>query len=476
MLDFRKKGYRLEPILSAETFAQQTWGQVDLGDQRLTQRAVQIGARMAAQPDASLPTQMKDPAALEGAYRLMNHDQVHLSALLAPAFQQTYQLANQPGVVLLVNDQTDLNYSRHPATTGLGPIGNEHAVGLLLHTTLAVVPQTQAILGLAHAHIYLRQPSPHPRPKWTQSPEGLCWETATRAIGRPPEGCVWIEVSDAGSDFFGYLAACGDDHKGFLVRVSRERGVQWAPEAPQTGQPAAQHLISYARSLPAAADSTSAVQVPARGDHPARTAVAVMSWAPVTLGPSRQAPPELRAHEPLQAWVLRVWEPDPPPGAEALEWILLSSLPVTHPTEARERVVWYTCRWLCEDFHQCLKTGCQVERSQLDDRADLENLIGFAAPIAVRLLQLRQAARQTPEGLAHQAVDPLMVAILAQRQHVESQSMPLTTFWRLVAQLGGFQGRKRDGNPGWRTIWRGWKYLSDLTEGARLLDQARSKM
>jgi hypothetical protein len=97
-------------------------------------------------------------------------------------------------------------------------------------------------------------------------------------------------------------------------------------------------------------------------------------------------------------------------------------------------------------------------------------------PIAVHLLQLRQAVRQLPECLAVEAVDPLMVAVVAEKLHVDSQIMSIKTFWDLVARLGGFQGRKWDGYPGWRTLWWGWHYVSDLTEGARLAINRRTKL
>ncbi len=161
--------------------------------------------------------------------------------------------------------------------------------------------------------------------------------------------------------------------------------------------------------------------------------------------------------------------PNPPKGVEGLESILLSSLPVTNLAEAYERTQWYSCRWICEDFHQCLKTGCQIERSQLDERTDLEALLGFAAPIALRLLQMRQAAREHSDVPASTVVDPLMVEVLAQRLQVSEKTMTMHEFWRLVARLGGFLGRKGDLDPGWRTVWWGWRYLSDLTDGARLI-------
>ena len=185
-------------------------------------------------------------------------------------------------------------------------------------------------------------------------------------------------------------------------------------------------------------------------------------------GPPEQAPPEVRCHAPIKVSILRVWEPDPPEGVERVEWILLSSLPISTVQDALQAVDWYTCRWLCEDYHQCLKTGCRVEDSQLDDGADIARLLGFAVPIAVRLLQLRQLARQTPDLPAKAVVEPLMVDVLALRQKKNAQAMTIGEFWRLVAAMGGHQGRRSDGPPGWRTLWKGWRYLADLTEGARL--------
>lgn len=458
---------------TAPEWALQTWGKVDLGDERLNRRAVRIGAQMVANPEASLPQQMQNPAALQAAYRLMNNSRVKLPALLEPVYQQTRQAAHRAAVVLWVNDLTEVDYTFHNAKTGLGPIGDNRGRGFLLHSTLAVQPEGRDVLGLGSVQVLLRQPTPKPRPKWTRSPEGQVWEQAARQVGPAPEDRLWVQVSDAGSDYFAYLAACLDQGQHFLVRVSRNRLLTWAEADPQAAQDQAQKRVDYARSLAPQTGSAYPVQLRATPQQAARQAEVVMAWAQVTLAPSPQAPPDERDQPPLTAWVLRVWEPHPPATAEGLEWILLSSLPIHDLRTARRCVDWYTCRWLCEDFHQCLKTGCQIERSQLDDRADLENLLGFAAPVAVRLLQLRQAARHAPDIPAKQGVEPLMVEVLARHQHTDANSMSLKRFWLWVARLGGFQGRRGDGNPGWRTLWRGWRYLSDLTDGARLFANAR---
>jgi hypothetical protein len=399
---------------------------------------------------------------------LLNNEWVTLNKLLAPSYAQTRAAAAQRGVVLWVNDVTELDYTFHKQVEGLGPIGDGKGRGLLMHTTIAIVPGEREILGLGHVEVFLRQPTPVPKPKWTRAMEARVWAVAAEASGRAPDGVVWVEVSDAGSNFFPYWAKCLEQHKHFLIRVAQNRWVR------EPDEEIAHKLVDYARSLTAVEGSHHAIAVPARKQQAARIAQVQMAWAEVRVDSSQQAPPSERTLPTLSAWVLRVWEPDPPDGVEGLEWILLSSLPVTSLAEAHERTEWYSCRWTCEDFHQCLKTGCQIERSQLDDRADLEALLGFAAPIALRLLQLRQAARAHSDQFASEVLDPLMVEVLAQRTQVEAQTMTLHMFWRLVARLGGFLGRKGDGDPGWRTVWWGWRYLSDLTDGARLILDRRT--
>jgi len=254
--------------------------------------------------------------------------------------------------------------------------------------------------------------------------------------------------------------------KHFLIRLHRNRLLDW--EAEDEVAPQMRKVLDYARSLPSQVSYT--LQVPARHGQPARTAQMRLAWAPVTIPPPAQSPADLRQQPPIQAWVVRTWEVAAPPEVtEPLEWVLLTSVPVYTAEEALERVVWYTFRWLVEDYHQCLKTGCAIEKRQFDHGDDLARLLGFCGPIAVRLLQMRQQARTYPTQPAVTVMDPLWVQILNARLG-EPPERPLTMadFWRGVAQLGGHQGRPRDGEPGWKTIWRGWQYLSDLVLGAHL--------
>jgi Transposase DNA-binding/Transposase Tn5 dimerisation domain len=454
-------------------WALEHFGQVDLGDRRLNRRAVEMATRMATHPQASLPNQMANWGELKAAYHLLNHQEVTMEALLAPSCQQTLEDARRPFLVLMVEDTTELDYTAHPSKEGLGKIGNGKGRGLLLHSTLAVLPESRQILGLAHAEVVVRQPKPKGKVRWTRSPEARVWESSARAVGAPPQGVTWVHVSDRGSDIFEYMATCLDLGKHFLVRAFHNRVLSGkaGPEPAEGEEAEIAPLLDYARSLPPCPDvqASYTVQVSAHKKQPARQAQVVMAWSEVSFGAPSKAPAEVREHADLHVHLLRVWEPNPPTGVDPVEWILLCSLPIASVEEALRTVDWYTCRWLCEDYHMCLKTGCRIEASQLDSGEDLRCLLGFLAPLAVRLLQLRQYVRQAPEAPVMPVVDPLMVEVLARSQKKDAATMTLRQFWYSVAQMGGHLGRRSDGPPGWRTLWKGWRELNAATEGARLV-------
>lgn len=444
-----------------QTWAAQQWAGCDLGDVRRTQRALEMGRRMAAQPDKSLPQQMGDRAALVASYRLLNNPAVSLAALLAPHCAGTLARSRALPVVLFIQDRTTLDYSHHPATTGLGPISSAaRPHGFLLHSTLAVNPAGAEVLGLAHVQCLVR-PTAAPPPPINQRrgrPEGQAWETAVNALGAVPADTHWVYVSDRESDIYEYFTACLAHGAGFVARLYQNRVLADAPDA----TPA--RLLDAARQWAPAPGSNYTVTVPATKQAPKRIAQIQLSWQEVTI----QAPRYVKDGAPCTFTVVRAWEPEPPPGAEPVEWVLATSETITTLADAQRVVTWYECRWLIEDFHQCLKTGCRVEEAQLDDGQDLQRLLGFILPIATRLLQLRQTVRVAPETPASAVVGPERVRLLA-AHFKRPPVMTVAEFWKQVARLGGHQGRKADGPPGWRTLWRGWLQLEQWLYATQLL-------
>jgi hypothetical protein len=451
------------PIQNAREWAREQWGEVDLGDVRLNRRAVQIGEAIVAHPSHSLPQQMKDRASLRAAYGLMNHNRVTLEKLSAPHWANTRAEAEKYDVVLFLQDTTELDYTHHKTKKGLGRIGNDWGRGLLLHTTLAVIPaEAPQVLGVAHQKAVLRREPSETRPKYTGSPESLVWTDAVEAVGRPSSGVMWVHVGDGESDNFRLMHKCRLQGKDFLVRVTHNRILEQERVTDRNRK-----LRDYARTLPVQHEYV--MTLPAREKRPARDAHLAMSWAEVTIPAPAQGPPDLRHQPSIDAWVMRIWEINPPDEEDAVEWFLLTSVPTRTVDDAMTRLRWYLLRWLTEEYHKCLKTGCSIEKRQLDHADDIRRLLGFLGPTAARLLQLRNLSRVEPETPAELHIDALTLAVLRKRLELPTDTeITMGVFWRGVAQLGGHLGRRGDGPPGWLTIWRGWQYLHDLVDGARL--------
>jgi Transposase DNA-binding/Transposase DDE domain len=448
-------------ILHPRAWAERNFGTARLGDRRRTRRLVALAAPMMRCPNASLPQQLQSPKALKAAYRLLEEPDVTPQAVIQPHCQQTRRLAGTHAVVLFVQDTTQADFTVHRRTQGLGPIGDGKGRGFLLQTVLAVLPSPRQVLGIAHQEPFLRKPAPHPKENSSQRQrrprESQVWERAVLAVGPPPPDVLWVHTGDRGADLFDFLSACRRQEGHFLVRAYQERCVV-TPEA------TASYLLTFAATLPAQGERT--VAIPARPGQPGRDARLAIRWSPITL----QAPAQPRGtgRAPLSAWVVRVVEVEPPAGVEPLEWVLLTSVPTLTLAAAWERVDWYRCRWLIEEYHHCLKSGCLLEQRQLRNYAGLTRLLALLAPIAVRLLQLREIARQAPEQLATEALPREVVQLVATLAELPVETLTVGRFWRAVASYGGYLGRRRDGPPGWQTLWRGWLHVQTLLEGVRL--------
>jgi hypothetical protein len=467
-------------LLSASEWAEFTFGGVHLGDERRRRRAVAIAAAIAQQPQASLPRQMQEPGALEATYRFLQNPQVSYEQLIRPHLEQTREAAGQESQVLLIQDTTDLDYQAHPTTTDLGPIGSGSHQGFLLQTVLAVLPQSREVLGIAQQEPFLRQPAPKGetrRERQERERESQVWERSIQALGSPPAGTQWIHVGDRGSDIFPVLSLCHELGCDFVVRAAQDRCVDLlveqadAPVAPRSHHgraaepaPKSLHLFEVVRGWNA--QDQHDLELERTHKSPKRVAHLSISWGPLRLLPPRSQ--EASDWRPLVIWVVRVWEPEPPEGIEPLEWVLLTSVPTSTSAHAWQRVAWYRARWIVEDFHQGLKTGCRIEQRQIQTYEGLRTLLGVLAPEAVRLLQLRTVARQAPEQPAQQVLAADLVQVVAHLAHVPTAQLTTQQCWYTIARQGGYLGRKGDGPPGWKTLWLGWFYVQTLLEGVHL--------
>lgn len=439
-------------------WAAQQWGAVHLGDERRTARAITLGAQLAANPAAQLPEQTGSWKDTKAAYRLLNTEEVTPTELGTPHWEATRRRARlSDGVVLFIQDSTEADYSHHPHVIGLGRLNKLKRHGMQIHTCLSQ-PQTTGELGIAAQRVWQRPPKLMEKESTyamsLRATEYDVWAEMVEEIGPAPDpasGVRWISVGDRASDIYGYFRTAERLGWEVVSRAARDR-IIYALNGERT------YLMQWARTLPSQAQTT--VELRGRNGVPARTATLQVAWSacdiPAPVRGKERGGPHLRVS------VVRAWEAAPPEGAEPLEWILITSLVVTDATDGLQIIAYYEKRWLIEEYHKCLKTGCALEARQLETAAGLEALLGFLAIIAVRLLQLREASRQQPETPARHLVAPELITTVQNYLKLPPGDLTLREFWRAVARLGGFLARKSDGDPGWQTIWRGWLKLQDL--------------
>ena len=161
---------------------------------------------------------------------------------------------------------------------------------------------------------------------------------------------------------------------------------------------------------------------------------------------------------------------------EPLEWILLTNVPVRTFEDACERLDWYACRWIVEEYHKAMKTGCSIEQMEFTRQERLQPAIALVSVVAIFLLTLRDASRRSDaETRSARALLPsLYVTVLsAWRFQAPDRDLTVREFYFALARLGGHQNRKRDHPPGWLVLWRGWMQLLTMVDGALAMEGIR---
>lgn len=448
-------------------FGEQHFGDAPVGHDSRAAALVKIANLIYRHPGGTLPVKLHKPKDYKCMDRLVNRPEVTQAAVLHTHRERTLEKMRQlPRPVLLLHDTTELDYSGLHSIGDLGPIGDGGGRGYLCHNSLAIDPQRRAVLGLANQRLHCRvavgkkEGVKAKRNRATR--ESRLWTQAALDIGPAPAGSLWVDVADRGADLFEFLATEVAHARHFVVRSCSSRAIH-------VGHGAAgerQLLHTYGRSL--APRGRRQVKVAARDNKPSRTATVGVAWSPVLVLPPHVCRGEYEKR-PLELWVLRVSEIDPPAGVQPLEWMLLTNVPVQNVTEAWERVHWYECRWIIEEYHKGQKTGCAVEEMQFTSRQALEPMIALLSVVAVKLLNLRDASRQpdAKERPATTVIDARYVEVLSAWRHEEVRpNWSVHDFYYALARLGGHQNRKRDHAPGWLVLWRGWMALQHMVDGA----------
>lgn len=448
------------------SFGEIHFGNAKLGNKARTMRLVKVADALVRHPGGTLPHKIRNPAALQALYRLVERKEVTHASVLASHQAETLRMIEQhEGPLLAVSDATELDYSGLTSLKDLGQIGNGSRRGYICHNVLIVDPKHRQAIGLANQILHTRVKAPPGETKdeirRRRSRESRLWPEATKPLPSDPK---LIVVCDRGGDTFEELEHEAKSGRRFVIRSSKDRKVMMK----HSGHGATKKLYAAARRAKPVGCYT--VEVAATEEGPARKAVVQFSFIAVRLIPPLQARGE-HSQEPLPVWVVRVWENDPPRGVARLEWFLLTNEPITHASAARAVTVWYECRWVIEEYHKAQKSGCDIESMQFTHASRMEPMIALQSVVALTLLNLRDASRRPDAQTlpASSLVAEEYIHVLSTWRHGEARPhWTVHEFYFALARLGGHQNRRGDKRPGWMVLWRGWTALQLLLIGARL--------
>lgn len=441
---------------------------VDIGDKRLDRRMGVLLERLSARPAASIPKACGGLAETLAAYRFFDNKRVTQDKVLAPHIEATIDRMRQCRVVLLLQDTTELDYTNQPATRGLGPLNWKNRIGLLKHLMLAVTPE-RLCLGVVGAKIWGREGIGQSKEgEYKSQPieekESIRWlegyERACQMARRVAPSEV-VSISDREGDiyeFFALAAKSREQSPGaaqWIVRANHDRSIQ----ARQAQDATRLRARMAARPLMKAFE----LHLPRTPQRPSRVARLELRSATVTLKAPYRADRKMPDTSVNLVWAS---EPTPPQGQDAVDWLLLTSLPVAGAAQARRVLDYYCCRWQIELFFRTLKSGCRIERLQLENDKRLKPCIALYLIVAWRVLFTTVLARtcaQMPCTVVFEEEEWKSAYTVSQGPPLPDAVPNLAQMMRIVARLGGYLGRKSDGPAGPSTIWTGLQRVRDFT-------------
>ena len=385
--------------LSSEDWVAVETSSADLGDERLNRRLELVLRRLADHPGKSIPAALRGWRETQGAYRFFDNEKVTAEKVLSPHREATLQRVRQQDVVLCIEDTSELDFTSRSKTEGLGPLNYELTRGIRIHPMIAVTPEGLC-LGVLEFHRWVRDASNHggkdrqnrlSRP--LEKKESLRWIEGYQKVCELKEevgDTQLVYIADRESDLFELFQRAAVGPGGCLIRAAQNRAVEGGgllrdrvAQSPCLGQ------VEF--DLPSG-----------RGRCPRRVVQSLRALRVLLRPPYR---PDKKL-EPVEVTVILAQEENPPAGQEPIEWLLLSSLPVTSFAEACEKIQWYLCRWQIEVYFHILKNGCKVEQLQLQSRERIEVALALYLLVAWRVLYLTRRGRTVPDLSCEVAFSP----------------------------------------------------------------------
>jgi hypothetical protein len=443
---------------------------VDFGDRRLSKRCKLLLGRLATDPQASINGACHGWAESVAAYRFFNHEAVNEEKVLAPHRRATLRRMEQHPVVLLIQDTTELDYTREDlVVAGAGPLNEEERIGFLDHVQVALTPE-RLPLGVIRMQIWARDWETFRTCKERkydpiETKESYRWvegyREACRVAAEVPQTQI-ISVADSESDiyecFLEAQAAGTSPPAEWLIRASENRSL---PERDEEAGPYCYRTL-WDTMDQSPVLGTRRLKIPKTPKRKARKAKITIRAEKIHLRPPYRRGirlPEIALH------VILVREEKPPAGEEPIEWLLLTSLPIETLAEVLLVIGYYACRWQIEVFFRVFKTGCKVEQIQLEREERLRPCLALYKIVAWRVLYVTMLGREAPDlpcDVLFTAEEWKSAWMVCNDRKPPKRPPLLKVFLPMIAKLGGYNGRKHDGPPGPKAMWIAIRRITDF--------------
>jgi hypothetical protein len=432
-------------------------------DERLLNRLISVTKSLAANPVAPLTQALGGWNEVRGCYRMVNNKNITTDVILSGHSNETIERIKNHSVILVPQDTTSFDFSYLKDAEGLGPYSTSNdKMGMLLHTSMAMT--TEGVpLGLLKQQYWVRDeidPSRDHKQLPIEEKESYKWiENQQGSLDKIPSDVRVVSVSDRESDIYEYLRYNVENNHSFIVRAMKDRRV-----LDYKGNTLQKVLVNQ----PAGGQITVEVPRNTRENKPSRKARLEIKYCPITIRPPKNKPFTKGAPD-LQIYVVLAQEiSTPPEGVKPIRWVLLTDIKVETLEDAVKIIKWYAQRWKIERFHYILKGGCKIDDLQLCTGERLENMIAIYSIIAWKILYMTYEARENPDedcGYVFKEHEWQALYCFINETPIPPKKAPsLHETIMMVAKLGGFLGRKGDGYPGAKVLWRGLARLHDIAK------------
>lgn len=471
---------------STDEWANTEFKGANFGDQRLTSRLIKLADNLGNLPECSINQACGSWVEAKAAYRFFQNENISESEILKTHINKTVERSKQYRKILDIQDTCYMTYTSHKKTSGLGTIVSKGGIrkklltkGLIMHTSFAITTEGLP-LGILDQKIYARPQLPvkltalkkksHGNGVPIEEKESIRWvESLIKSNNAmSTTDTEVISICDREADMYDFFEAAYQNKSLILVRAAQNRKINQFYARSRKEKETLWDFIKY---LPS--QGKIQIEVPKRNNKVGRVATLDLHFGSFMMNSPRNNIRRRTEELPdLNLQVIYVIEKNPPKGEEALEWVLLTNLSVKNFDQALEKVRWYCLRWRIETFHKILKSGLRVEDCRLGTAKRLMRYLTVMSIIAWRIFFITLIGRTSPNVSCTVLLTETEWKVLFSKIHRKCSypktPPPIKEAIRWIAQLGGFLGRKGDGDPGPITLWRGLKRLTDLAEGAQI--------